>query len=48
MENAKSDEHRMGEIALAREPTVAEMPFSSPRRADPVALLRASDSPTKN
>lgn len=48
MENANSDEHRMGEIALEREPTVAEMPFSSPRRSGPVEFFKANDRPTKN
>lgn len=46
MEKANSDEHMTGEIARAKEPMVAEMPFNSPRRSGPVALLRAKAIPT--
>lgn len=46
MENANSDEHRIGEIALVREATVAEIPISSPRWSGPAALFSVSDRPT--
>ena len=48
MEKANIAEHTMGEMTLARAPTVADIPFSSPRRSGPVALLGANDKPTKN
>ena len=46
MEYANSAEEMRGDVDLTMELKVMEIPFSSPRRAGPVELLMAKETPT--
>lgn len=46
MEKANNAEQMMGEIIVDSAETVVEIPFSSPRRSGPVALLTANEMET--
>lgn len=45
MDAANSAEKKTGDIDLEIELVVNDIPFSSPRRSGPAALLMASDRP---